>query len=63
VLDQEQEGREAEGDLKEGTRSGVVRKIMPFGAFVDLGGVDGLVHISDPDVRPPGSASRRWRAT
>ncbi len=26
---------------------GVVRKIMPFGAFVDLGGIDGLVHISD----------------
>ena len=25
---------------------GVVRKIMDFGAFVDLGGVDGLVHIS-----------------
>ena len=29
------------------TREGTVRKIMPFGAFVDLGGVDGLVHISD----------------
>lgn len=29
------------------TVEGVVRKIMPFGAFVDLGGVDGLVHISD----------------
>jgi small subunit ribosomal protein S1 len=26
---------------------GTVRKIMPFGAFVDLGGVDGLVHVSD----------------
>jgi len=26
---------------------GVVRKIMPFGAFVDLGGVDGLVHVTD----------------
>ncbi len=34
--------------LKEGdTVEGVVRKIMDFGAFVDLGGVDGLVHISD----------------
>ena len=32
-----------EGDTVEGT----VRKIMPFGAFVDLGGVDGLVHVSD----------------
>ncbi|HRJ51011.1 MAG TPA: S1 RNA-binding domain-containing protein, partial [Phycisphaerales bacterium] len=26
---------------------GVVRKIMPFGVFVDIGGVDGLVHVSD----------------
>ncbi len=25
---------------------GVVRKLMPFGAFVDIGGIDGLVHIS-----------------
>ncbi|NIL97340.1 MAG: S1 RNA-binding domain-containing protein [Planctomycetales bacterium] len=28
------------------TREGVVRRLQPFGAFVDLGGVDGLVHIS-----------------
>lgn len=34
--------------LKEGQNmTGRVRKIMPFGAFVDLGGVDGLVHVSD----------------
>lgn len=34
--------------LKEGqTIDGTVRKIMAFGAFVDLGGLDGLVHISD----------------
>ncbi|HYF13953.1 MAG TPA: S1 RNA-binding domain-containing protein [Phycisphaerales bacterium] len=34
--------------LKEGeTVEGTVRKIMPFGAFVDLGGVDGLIHLSD----------------
>lgn len=32
-----------EGDVREGT----VRKLMPFGAFVDIGGVDGLVHVSD----------------
>ncbi len=32
----------AEGDI----RDGVVRQVMPFGAFVDLGGVDGLVHVS-----------------
>lgn len=28
------------------TCEGIVRKIMDFGAFVDLGGVDGLVHVS-----------------
>lgn len=34
--------------LKEGdVRDGIVKKIMPFGAFVDIGGVDGLVHITD----------------
>ncbi len=27
-------------------RDGVVRKLMDFGAFVDLGGVDGLIHVS-----------------
>ena len=27
-------------------REGIVRKLMDFGAFVDLGGVDGLLHIS-----------------
>ena len=26
-------------------RDGVVRKLMDFGAFVDLGGVDGLLHV------------------
>jgi small subunit ribosomal protein S1 len=25
---------------------GVVRKLMPFGAFIDIGGVEGLLHIS-----------------
>jgi len=34
--------------LKEGEEvDGTVRKIMDFGAFVDLGGVDGLVHLND----------------
>ncbi|MGB2822153.1 MAG: S1 RNA-binding domain-containing protein [Phycisphaerae bacterium] len=34
--------------LKEGQIvAGVVRSIMPYGAFVDIGGVDGLLHISD----------------
>lgn len=34
--------------LKEGDETeGVVRRIADFGAFVDLGGIDGLIHISD----------------
>jgi small subunit ribosomal protein S1 len=34
--------------LAEGqTVAGVVRRIMPYGAFVDIGGVDGLLHVSD----------------
>ena len=34
--------------LKNGEkRSGVVRRLAKFGAFVDLGGVDGLIHNSD----------------
>ena len=34
--------------LKEGEkRSGVVKKIVKFGAFVDIGGVEGLIHLSD----------------
>src|SRR6185295_7706803 len=33
----------AEGQI----RTGIVRSIRDFGAFVDLGGVDGLLHISE----------------
>jgi small subunit ribosomal protein S1 len=34
--------------LEEGqVREGVVRSVKPFGAFVDLGGVDGLLHVAD----------------
>jgi small subunit ribosomal protein S1 len=29
------------------TLEGTVRKIMPFGAFIDIGGIDGLCHVSD----------------
>ena len=35
-------------ELEEGqVRTGTVRSIKEFGAFVDLGGVDGLIHVSD----------------
>lgn len=33
----------AEGDVLEG----VVKKVMPFGAFIDVGGMDMLCHVSD----------------
>ncbi|MFP5206421.1 MAG: S1 RNA-binding domain-containing protein [Acidobacteriota bacterium] len=42
----ELEGRRAalqQGDAVTGT----VRSLMPYGAFVDLGGLDGLLHVSD----------------
>ena len=32
-----------EGDVVTGT----VRSLMSYGAFVDIGGVDGLLHVSD----------------
>ena len=35
-------------ELEEGQiRTGTIRSVKDFGAFVDLGGVDGLIHISD----------------
>jgi small subunit ribosomal protein S1 len=35
-------------EIKEGElRTGVVKNIADFGAFVDLGGIDGLLHITD----------------
>jgi small subunit ribosomal protein S1 len=37
-------------EIEEGEiRTGVVRSLVDFGAFVDLGGVDGLIHISELD--------------
>src|SRR5262249_36206690 len=35
-------------ELAEGqVRTGIVRSVRDFGAFVDLGGVDGLLHVSE----------------
>lgn len=50
ILQEQKKKLEAElkESLQEGqTVKGKVKKIMPFGAFVDIGGVDGLVHVSD----------------
>ena len=46
---QRQEDRESLlGKLEEGQlQKGVVKNIAEFGAFVDLGGIDGLLHITD----------------
>ena len=49
VLDRENEEKRAEllKELEAGQiREGVVTKLMDFGAFCDLGGVEGLIHIS-----------------
>ncbi|MEO0630390.1 MAG: S1 RNA-binding domain-containing protein, partial [Planctomycetota bacterium] len=50
ILQAEREklAKELKDSLQEGqTVRGKVKKIMPFGAFVDIGGVDGLVHVGD----------------
>lgn len=50
ILDEEyQQKRKALWEeIKEGeTRKGIVKKIMNFGAFVDIGGIDGLLHITE----------------
>ena len=53
-------------ELQEGqTRTGTVRSVQDFGAFVDLGGVDGLVHISEmawSRFARPSDLVRRTRA-
>jgi small subunit ribosomal protein S1 len=49
VLEREKAEKKKErlANLQEGENTeGVVRKITDFGAFVDLGGLDGLIHIS-----------------
>lgn len=50
LLNQERKAKAAKlkETLSEGqVLDGVVRKIMPFGAFIDIGGLDGLCHIAD----------------
>ncbi len=50
AIEEEQEAlrQKTLASLREGQiREGVVRRITDYGAFVDLGGVDGLLHISE----------------
>ena len=50
VLEEERERKKTEllAELEPGQiREGVVKNITDFGAFVDLGGIDGLLHITD----------------
>lgn len=50
VLKEERKANEEKfwAEVKEGeVRKGVVKSIMKFGAFVDIGGVDGMIHVSE----------------
>lgn len=48
VEEAEEKRRQAIDSLQEGTViKGVIRRLADFGAFVDVGGVDGLLHVSD----------------
>jgi len=50
VLEEEERGAQQRrySEVKEGeTVSGVIRSLTDYGAFVDIGGVDGLLHVGD----------------
>lgn len=48
LKEREEQAAKTWTELEEGQiREGTVRSIQDFGAFVDIGGVDGLVHVSD----------------
>lgn len=54
ILEQEKEEARAKtiAELAEGqTRQGTVRNVMDYGAFVDIGGLDGLLHVSEMSYR------------
>ena len=54
ILEREKEEQKKKlmAELAEGQmRKGVVRNVLDFGAFVDLGGVDGLLHVSEMSHR------------
>lgn len=46
--EREQKKNETLASLKEGeVRKGIVRRVTDYGAFIDLGGIDGLLHVSE----------------
>ena len=48
VAEAEEAKRQRWAELKVGEKvNGVVRRLTDFGAFVDIGGIDGLVHVTD----------------
>ena len=50
VLKEERKANEEKfwAEVQEGeVRKGVVKSLMKFGAFVDIGGVDGMIHVSE----------------
>lgn len=50
VLKEERKAKEEKfwAEAQEGeVRKGVVKSLMKFGAFVDIGGVDGMIHVSE----------------
>ncbi len=61
-LDRKDEEREdiIQEVLKKDVMSGVVKTITNYGMFVDVGGVDGLVHYSEISHRGPVNAARHF---
>ncbi|MGI8961724.1 MAG: 30S ribosomal protein S1 [Bryobacteraceae bacterium] len=60
ILDEEEARRrdQAFRELREGAIvRGKVRTVMDFGAFIDLGGIDGLLHVADITYSRVGKAS------
>ncbi|HVK05858.1 MAG TPA: 30S ribosomal protein S1 [Armatimonadaceae bacterium] len=46
--EREKQKQDTIGSLEEGqTRTGTIRRVTDYGAFVDLGGIDGLLHVSE----------------
>jgi len=54
ILEEDRQGQRSEllSKLKEGDAvDGIVKNITDYGAFVDLGGIDGLLHVTDMSWR------------